>query len=224
MNASLEQTEEQTEPSPDHSPIDPVDGRWASSKKYPTLLQRRAFAGLWIRTVAAFTDLLFFVLFSGMVYLHLSDWLADTVFEQTPSIQIALFLISALFYLFILTLYFEKTMTTPGRAIFSICILDATSMGKPTTAQFIKRHLYYTASFMPLMLGFFWIIFDARKQGWHDKLSNTVILRTTYKKPKKITRRIWRIIMILVVGILLVGGFVLFMPSIVEFLHRFIIF
>jgi uncharacterized RDD family membrane protein YckC len=30
---------------------------------------------------------------------------------------------------------------------------------------------------LPLFLGFFWIAIDMRKQGWHDKLANTVVVR-----------------------------------------------
>ena len=38
-------------------------------------------------------------------------------------------------------------------------------------------------SMLPLMLGFIWVAFDARKQGWHDKLANTVVVRTTRRTP-----------------------------------------
>lgn len=30
----------------------------------------------------------------------------------------------------------------------------------------------------PQYVGFFWIIFDARKQGFHAKLANTLVVRT----------------------------------------------
>jgi uncharacterized RDD family membrane protein YckC len=30
----------------------------------------------------------------------------------------------------------------------------------------------------PMCLGFLWIAFDKRKQGWHDKLAGTVVVRT----------------------------------------------
>jgi uncharacterized RDD family membrane protein YckC len=29
---------------------------------------------------------------------------------------------------------------------------------------------------LPLMLGFLWIAWDPRKQGFHDKIANTVVL------------------------------------------------
>ena len=28
---------------------------------------------------------------------------------------------------------------------------------------------------IPLCLGLIWVAFDARKQGWHDKLAGTVV-------------------------------------------------
>jgi uncharacterized RDD family membrane protein YckC len=31
---------------------------------------------------------------------------------------------------------------------------------------------------LPLTLCFFWIMWDKRKQGWHDKLARTVVIRT----------------------------------------------
>jgi uncharacterized RDD family membrane protein YckC len=30
---------------------------------------------------------------------------------------------------------------------------------------------------IPLFLGFIWVAFDARKQGWHDKLAGTLVIK-----------------------------------------------
>ncbi len=35
----------------------------------------------------------------------------------------------------------------------------------------------YIISAIPLLLGFIWAAFDARKQGWHDKIASTVVIR-----------------------------------------------
>jgi len=56
-------------------------------------------------------------------------------------------------------------------------IVDASSGGKPTTAQWIIRYVGYYISMIPLFLGFAWVAFDARKQGWHDKLAGTLVVR-----------------------------------------------
>jgi uncharacterized RDD family membrane protein YckC len=35
----------------------------------------------------------------------------------------------------------------------------------------IVRYLGYFVSSIPFGLGLFWVAFDARKQGWHDKMA-----------------------------------------------------
>jgi uncharacterized RDD family membrane protein YckC len=59
----------------------------------------------------------------------------------------------------------------------SATIVDARTGGKPSTKQFVIRYLAYGLSFLGLGLGYLWIVFDARKQGWHDKLADTVVVR-----------------------------------------------
>jgi hypothetical protein len=48
---------------------------------------------------------------------------------------------------------------------------------KPTTKQFIIRHLREFVSSIPVCLGYLWIGIDKRKQGCHDKLSVTVVIK-----------------------------------------------
>jgi len=45
----------------------------------------------------------------------------------------------------------------------------------------------YFLSGLPLLLGIFWIAFDGRKQGWHDKLAGTVVVRQKNRQPKPVT-------------------------------------
>jgi uncharacterized RDD family membrane protein YckC len=40
----------------------------------------------------------------------------------------------------------------------------------------IKRAIGYLLAIIPLFLGFFWILVDDRRQGWHDKLADTVVV------------------------------------------------
>ncbi len=68
---------------------------------------------------------------------------------------------------------------TPGKMVIGAVIVDANSGQKPTTGQFIGRYLGYFVSTLPLGLGFFWIGWDPRKQGWHDKLAGTVVIKKT---------------------------------------------
>ena len=55
--------------------------------------------------------------------------------------------------------------------------------GKSSTAQFIIRYLGYYVSIIPLFLGIIWVGIDKRKQGFHDTLAGTVVLRNIKPEP-----------------------------------------
>jgi uncharacterized RDD family membrane protein YckC len=67
-------------------------------------------------------------------------------------------------------------MATPGKLLFDCHIADARSLGRPRPVQLLLRYLGYLLSSLPLGLGFLWILVDRRRQGWHDKLSRTVVI------------------------------------------------
>jgi uncharacterized RDD family membrane protein YckC len=48
----------------------------------------------------------------------------------------------------------------------------------------VGRYLGYFVSAIPLFLGLIWVGIDGRKQGWHDKLAGTVVIRP---KPQGVT-------------------------------------
>jgi uncharacterized RDD family membrane protein YckC len=87
------------------------------------------------------------------------------------------------FSIAIIFLYFwKKKQATLGKMCLSVKIVDAKTLGKPTNKQLISRMLGYIVSTVPLLLGFFWISFDPRKQGWHDKIAGTVVVKTKSAK------------------------------------------
>ena len=67
---------------------------------------------------------------------------------------------------------------TPGKMITRLKIVDAKTGKKPTALQFVIRYLGYFLSSI-FLLGFIWVAFDRRKQGWHDKLAGTVVVKNT---------------------------------------------
>ncbi|MDH4312499.1 MAG: RDD family protein, partial [Gammaproteobacteria bacterium] len=46
--------------------------------------------------------------------------------------------------------------------------------------------LGYYVSMLPLMAGIVWVAFDPRKQGWHDKLAGTVVVRPRHRGPARV--------------------------------------
>lgn len=65
---------------------------------------------------------------------------------------------------------------TPGKLMLRTMIVDADTLTKPAPWQLLVRYFGYYLSLLPLGLGFLWILWDPRKQGWHDKLARTVVI------------------------------------------------
>ncbi|MGI4846853.1 MAG: RDD family protein [Janthinobacterium lividum] len=73
--------------------------------------------------------------------------------------------------------FWRYCQATPGKMVIGARIVDAAT-GQPTTLrQDVVRYLAYFLSAILLCLGFLWVAFDGRKQGWHDKLAGTVVVR-----------------------------------------------
>jgi len=66
---------------------------------------------------------------------------------------------------------------TPGKMVIGAVIVDAQTLGPPSQKQALARYLGYYVSALALLIGFFWIAFDPRKQGWHDKIAGTLVIR-----------------------------------------------
>ena len=84
--------------------------------------------------------------------------------------------IDLLFMGTIFVLFWVYKNATPGKMLFKSVIVDVKTLSAPSTTQNIIRYLAYFVSFSVLGLGFIWIAFDKRKQGWHDKLAGTVVI------------------------------------------------
>ncbi len=76
----------------------------------------------------------------------------------------------------------SQMQATPGKLAMSARIVDADTGGAPSTAQLVIRYLGYFVLTIPLGLGLNWVGFDRRKQGWHDKLAKTVVIRPAGKE------------------------------------------
>ena len=83
------------------------------------------------------------------------------------------------FFIFsIIILYcWLKQQASPGKRIFSLKIVDATTLQKPTKKQLVIRIFSYLLSILPLFLGIIWIAFDPKRQGWHDKIAKTLVIK-----------------------------------------------
>lgn len=75
-------------------------------------------------------------------------------------------------YLVFLWSIFDKTI---GQALLGLLVVR-TDGGHITIWVAVKRAIGYYLSFLPLLAGYFWVLIDDRRQGWHDKLAGTVVI------------------------------------------------
>lgn len=141
------------------------------------------FVGFWLRFVAFIIDSIWTMIVVGLilaVVLGQPDLDMDAVARDPAGSLVALsgrLLIELVLIAAAFLLFWIFRSATPGKMIFSAVIVDAKTLEKPSTGQFVVRYLGYFISIFGLMLGFLWIAFDKRKQGWHDKLAGTVVIR-----------------------------------------------
>lgn len=133
------------------------------------------YAGFWIRTGAACIDTIFMViiimplltLIYGTTY-----WTHNNGFHGFWDIVLNYILPAAAVILF----WIYKS-ATPGKMIVGIKIVDADTGQAPSPGQLIGRYFAYYVSIIPLFMGLIWVGIDKRKQGWHDKLAGTVVIK-----------------------------------------------
>lgn len=133
------------------------------------------YAGFWQRFGALFLDslLIYVLLFVILLIFYGTIDMDDP--HAAPGIA-GILVLYALPPALIMTFWIRKS-ATPGKMAIAATIVDAKTGGKPTTKQFLIRYLGYGLSTLPCFLGYLWVVFDARKQSWHDKLADTVVVR-----------------------------------------------
>ena len=135
------------------------------------------YVGFWLRVVASLVDTVVILLLTaplmiaiyGMAYYTHSGgrWFAGVWdFVLTFCLPIA-----ASVYLWV------RFGATPGKMMVSAKIVDASTGRPPSVEQSLIRYFSYFISVIPLGLGIFWVAFDAKKQGWHDHIANTLVVR-----------------------------------------------
>ncbi|MEJ5169036.1 MAG: RDD family protein [Arcobacteraceae bacterium] len=133
------------------------------------------YAGFWIRVGASFIDGLLFAIFTLPLTMIVYG---DALWESESMILgPADFLINYVLPAVVVVLFWLYKSATPGKMIFKLKVVDATTGNVLTVGQAIGRYLAYFLASIPLLLGIIWIAFDKKKQGWHDKLAKTVVIR-----------------------------------------------
>lgn len=147
-----------------------------STPASPETRPEQKYVGFWARFAANFLDGILISIFvsPGSIWLAYeterrvgsNDWGAALAFYSV------LYILSQV----ILLVLWCKKQASIGKMAIAVKIVDAKTGKAPTKKQLIGRYFAYVLSTLPLGLGFLWIAFDSKKQGWHDKLAGTAVI------------------------------------------------
>lgn len=164
--------------------------------KIPTSAMRGQYAGFVSRAIAFLIDLLsvVFVQFLTVLIIRLSsnflgltsilNWLDSmlgigTGITSNTTVLVSIRIVTVLSGVIIFNLYVATSWAlvdkTLGQALLGLRVLR-TNGTRLTFPKAIKRAVGYILSALPLFLGFLWVLIDDRRQGWHDKLADTVVV------------------------------------------------
>lgn len=138
-----------------------------------------AYAGFWVRFLAQIIDgILFLLITLPVLYLVYGEaYFTINPAIESPFYGIADVLISFVFPVVACLWFWVKKGATPGKMLFGLKILDEQTGNLLTLGQAAKRYLGYIISSLVFCLGYIWAGFDKKKQGWHDKMAKSVVVR-----------------------------------------------
>lgn len=125
------------------------------------------------RAGAALIDIVLIMLVYGITFAPFMEYTLGLSHHHGGPIKL-------LILLTYLILMWNWKQTTIGGIVFrlKICRVDDS---KFTAGVAVVRALGLLLSIVPLGLGFLWIAWDERRQGWHDKIAGTIVYRVNEK-------------------------------------------
>lgn len=126
-------------------------------------------AGFWIRTFAYIIDAIGISIVSGIIASIIGGGPTSTTSSGLN------LLFGAAYFC-----YFWSAQgggQTLGMRVLNLKVVR-TDGSALTITQGVIRYLGLFVSFICIFIGVIWVAFDADKQGWHDKIAGTYVIRT----------------------------------------------
>ncbi|MFM7626298.1 MAG: RDD family protein [Gammaproteobacteria bacterium] len=135
------------------------------------------YVDFWPRVGATLIDMIIIWLVTAPLQYLVYGSAYFTVQSETPVRGIPDFLISFVLPLVGFVLFWLKKQATPGKMVVAARVVDAKTGKTISVGQAVGRYLGYIVAIIPFGLGLLWVVFDRKKQGWHDKMAGTVVVR-----------------------------------------------
>jgi uncharacterized RDD family membrane protein YckC len=167
---------------PTPAPMAPYQAQYTGGQTY---------AGFWIRLVARLLDSLIvgipLAIVLGILLLAGGGLAAGTNNADQNTQNAAAAVFSGIFIVFYLVaiavsigywVYFWGTTgSTFGMRVLRLRVVDANTGGPIGIPRALVRWLMTIVNSWACYIGWIWVAFDSRKQGWHDKVANSVVLQ-----------------------------------------------
>ena len=143
------------------------------------------YAGFWIRSIAFLIDFVIisipiFIMQAVVVSLVMAGDVSAEGFMIWGLRNLDLLGWAYWVYFGLVVLYFAGFWSwkgaTPGKMLLKLRVVNTETLLPPDVGNSIARYFGQIISSIPFCLGFFWAIWDKKKQGWHDKLAGTAVI------------------------------------------------
>ncbi|HOK06359.1 MAG TPA: RDD family protein [Syntrophales bacterium] len=150
------------------------------------------YGGFWRRAAAALVDqvvlnlfyfCIFVVLFGALYLGALLEVAAYDPFETTDGALVIYQGLSVLANGAYFVYFHGSRGQTPGKILLGLRVVPVGGERMTYGIAFL-RWVGYLVSALFLFLGYLWVAFDGRKQGWHDKIAGTYVVRTDRRHPE----------------------------------------
>jgi uncharacterized RDD family membrane protein YckC len=126
-------------------------------------------AGFWIRVLAFIID---------SVILYVVNLIVGLVLNPSTTGRSGIQTLLGIIYF---TYFWSASSMWPGQTVgdkllnLRVIKTDGTDL---TIVQAFIRYVGLFVSFLVIFIGVIWVAFDPNKQGWHDKIAGTYVIKT----------------------------------------------
>ncbi|MCG9681274.1 RDD family protein [Vibrio sp. Isolate23] len=141
------------------------------------------YAGFWIRLAASIIDTILLLL----LITPLMHWVYGELYWSSDDFLLGGWdlVLNWVCPLIATVAFWVYRSATPGKMALKLEVLDEETGHRLTLSKSLLRYLAYYVSAIPLCLGFIWIAFHGKKQGWHDLIAKTVVVRKVTEPVKQ---------------------------------------
>ena len=115
---------------------------------------------------------------------RLVAWIIDAVIIGVPMFILAMILPMALVYVVALgggiayqVYFWTTTGQTPGKMVMGLKVVSAETGELLDVGGAALRYVGCIVSGIPFYLGYFWVLWDPKHEGWHDKIAKTKVIK-----------------------------------------------